>query len=1187
MLPFLISLLFSQWVDAAQSLPFKLEAPFVVPEPLALDAVDHAWLLQRQKLRVGIAIADYEPIDITSDHNRYQGISADYLSLIGGKLAIPIEVVGFAKRDEAVSALRAGMIDILTSASGYERGLGGLAFSVDYMPDRSAVIRRVSDTEPPQALAGKKIVLQDGYADDRQLHAAYPDSQIIRAPNLFSAMEGLIHGDVDAFIGNEVIARSYIALHPYMGFQIRSDSTLSPMGFAFAVGEHQTRLLSLINQALASIDPALNREILARWTLGIGSDVSGQRITFSSAERSWVRKHPVVSVASSQLPPYVYKDANGQWVGLNVDILARISRLTGLKFAHKEVPSTRATLDLLSSAQADMNTTLAENNERRKILDFSYAFGGNNWVFVVPADSESPGSLLDLNDRTLALPARHALEEVVRREYPGVRLRSVSTYDEARRMVAEGLADATIQNEAGAYLNTDNRLKIGRSLEGRWSPDRFSVLKSHPELLSILNKALEEFPVPEMRAIRLKWLGAMVPQPAIWNRVPAWVYWVLVLVLLIGIVSVVWSGRYKIQIIQRQKAEEALNDQLAFKHALLNGIPHPIYVRDMKGRLVSCNRSYEESFGISFEQMNGRRLIDVDVIPRESAQQLHGDYLKLLETREPVFVDRSLQLFGKRIDARQWTVPFFRADGQMQGLLGGWVDITDRQQLECELQEARQQADRANEAKSAFLASMSHEIRTPLGAIISVLELEREKALRDEQSPSQGLEIAYRSAKELIELVGESLDLAKIEAGSLQLNLATVPLRLFIQEIVQLFQAQADAKGLDLRLEFADSADGFYQLDPLRLRQILQNLLANALKFTDQGAVVLSVDAADINAEAKQLRISVRDTGVGISPCQQKTLFQPFSQGSDDSARTYGGTGLGLSICKQLVELMGGRISLCSGSSQGGGTEILAEVPVLRGAGMLTPSMSIWGGAPAERRLRLMVVDDLSANRLVLTQQLEFLGHQVVAVEDGASALERWREEAFDLIITDCNMPGMTGYQLAEAIRLAQDHERRRHCPIIGCTANALVGEEKHCIAAGMDSLIVKPVSLECLVRILDAFVLPPSFDMNALRRLTRADEAQMQRMLEELSKNLTQEQTSMQRAVDEHDLKTLSAATHRLKGAACLVDAMELAKACAAFDADLRADPETALAQGWPVLRRSMVRLRADIIAERDEAHL
>ncbi|NVL27229.1 transporter substrate-binding domain-containing protein, partial [Pseudomonas syringae pv. actinidiae] len=220
----LSALLFARSIDAAQSLPFTLTAPFVVSQDLDLDASDRAWLDQRKELRVGIAIADYEPIDITSDRNRYQGISADYLGLVSDQLNIPMQVTGFAKRDEAIEALRDGRIDLLTSANGFERGVRGLSFSSEYMPDRSVVVGRGNDVSPPSSLADKKVVLLDGYADSDVVHRVYPESEIIIAPNLYSALEALSQGEVDSFIGNEVIVRAYIALRPYLGLQIKFES---------------------------------------------------------------------------------------------------------------------------------------------------------------------------------------------------------------------------------------------------------------------------------------------------------------------------------------------------------------------------------------------------------------------------------------------------------------------------------------------------------------------------------------------------------------------------------------------------------------------------------------------------------------------------------------------------------------------------------------------------------------------------------------------------------------------------------------------------------------------------------------------------------------------------------------------------------------------------------------------------
>ncbi|RMQ40012.1 Sensory box histidine kinase/response regulator [Pseudomonas cichorii] len=1175
---FLLALSFGQAASAVQNLQFTLSAPFVLLDDLPLDAAERQWLEQRKVLRVGIASADYEPIDITSDRNRYQGISADYLSLIGDKLNMPIQVTGFSKREQAIAALRSGSIDMITSANGFERAVQGLAFSHEYMPDSSVVVGRGSDPSPSSGLTGKKVVLLDGYADSRVVHSTYPYSEIMIAPNLYSALEALSQGEVDAFIGNEVIVRSYNALRPYLGLQVKFESALPPVGFAFAVREDDQRLLGLINRVLSSLDPAVGREVLGRWTQGLGADVGGQRITLSGAERLWVSKHPGVTISTTQHPPYVYKDNNGNWVGLNVDVLARISRMTGLQFIYKEVPSTQQSLEVLKAGEAEMNTTMAENAERRQFLDFTYAFGGNSWVFVVRSDSSSQVSLSSLSGRILALPARHALEGDIRRNFPGIELRLVATYAEARKLVESGEAHATIQNEAGAYLFPAGRLKVARSVEGKWSPDRFSVIKSQPELLSILNKALEAFPVAEMRSIRMKWLGSVLPQPSLWSRIPQWVFWIVVLALLLGMVSLVWSSRLKVQIHQRLKAETQLNDQLAFKHALFDGIPNPIYVRDLKGRLISCNRSYEESFGISFEQMNGRRLIDVELIPRSVAEQMHADYLKLLETRRPIFADRTMELSGKQVDAWQWTVPFFGADGQLQGLLGGWVDITERKQLAAQLEEALRHADQASEAKSAFLASMSHEIRTPMGAIIGLLELECEQALRRGETPSQSIQVAHRSARELVALIGDSLDLARIEAGGMQLSLSATALHPFCEGIVQLFSALAVQKGVELRLEFASQAQGDYWLDPLRLRQVLHNVLGNALKFTQQGSVVLTVSVLEEHSEASRIQIVVQDSGAGIDPRRQEQIFQPFIQASAEIAARYGGTGLGLSICRQLVELMNGKISLCSEPGQG--TQVTVELTLTRVKRLSSvqdePRMQ--DPQPGQRSLRLLVVDDMSANRLVLTQQLEFLGHQVVPAEGGAQALELWREAGFDAVITDCNMPGVSGYALTEAIRNIEAQEQLPRCPVIGCTANAMKDEGSRCERIGMDGLLVKPLSLERLSAELAKVIREQTFDIGTLRRMTQANEQQMQRLLGELWKNLRHERELLQPAIGACDWKALSASLHRLKGAACLVDAVPLAKACAALDASVKSESGSTLIERWPVLDASIESLRADI---------
>ncbi|MFJ7797906.1 transporter substrate-binding domain-containing protein [Pseudomonas sp. NPDC096950] len=403
-------------------------------------------------------------------------------------------------------------------------------------------------------------------------------------------------------------------------------------------------------------------------------------IELDAEELQWIRAHPQVIVASKQYPLYQFKDEHGHWSGLNIDVLDRISVMTGLHFVHEETFSTEHLLRRLESGAVDMTATLALNEERKLFLDFSHAFGGSAWVLVGRAGAPLLQSLDQLSEKKLVLPARHAMETAIRRDYPAIELRSVKTYAEARALVESGEADATIENETGAQLYPTGQLKIGHTVEGSWEADHLAVRKGQPELLSILNKALEAFPPAELRAIRLKWLDGIAPRPMLsfWQRVTQWGCWGMFVVSLFGLLSLLWNRRLAALIKQRLDVEKDLSDQLAFQHALIDAMPDPMFVRDLEGRLIMCNKSYEEALSTRLDQVQGRQLIEVDVLPRETAEQLHAEFIVQLDTRKPRFTKRQLEFNNGVRDIYQWTVPFYGADGQVRGLLGGWTDIGRR-----------------------------------------------------------------------------------------------------------------------------------------------------------------------------------------------------------------------------------------------------------------------------------------------------------------------------------------------------------------------------------------------------------------------------------------------------------------------------------------------------------------------------
>ncbi|HEX6861092.1 MAG TPA: ATP-binding protein [Caulobacteraceae bacterium] len=389
------------------------------------------------------------------------------------------------------------------------------------------------------------------------------------------------------------------------------------------------------------------------------------------------------------------------------------------------------------------------------------------------------------------------------------------------------------------------------------------------------------------------------------------------------------------------------------------------------------------------------------------------------------------------------------------------LDANDRslRQTMAELVDARDQANAANVLKSQFLANMSHEIRTPLNGVLAMADVMAFDEMSEKQR--ERLAVIRTSGELLLSVINDVLDLSKIEAGRLELTSQDFALETLAEGIEQTFRHSADEKGLVFRVEVDPNAHGSWRGDADRLRQIAANLISNAIKFTGDGCV-----EARFTALEDGLRLTVVDTGIGISADKLPHLFDKFTQADSSTTRRFGGTGLGLAICRELAQLMGGTVA--AESVEGAGSVFNVELPLARGAPIVEAEPEVPGEAAEPRRIRVLAAEDNSTNQKVLRAVMEPLDADLVMVADGREAFDAWQAGAFDIILMDIQMPVMDGVEATRLIRQTEAAEKRPRVPILALTANALVHQVEEYVAAGMDGHISKPIELPRLYEAID-----------------------------------------------------------------------------------------------------------------------
>ncbi|MFS0828002.1 transporter substrate-binding domain-containing protein [Pseudomonas phoenicis] len=1113
------------------------------------------WLWARRNLRLGVLRADHPPFDLIGPGQEYEGITADYAGLLGEFLQLPIEVHVFASMDQAGAALREGRVDALGGVGQAQAQRTGLRLSLAYAQD---VPRLVVDDERRIGCASDavlRLALREGYRPPEQVRGDYPNAQLVPYATAREAILAVAFGQADAFLGGALESHYLVGRGPGTRLRVRECPGWSSQAVGFATLTTQPTLGRSIDQVLSEVPSAEHARIRQRWVPFVEPLVEPAPLRLSAAEKRWLKRHPRLRVLlGKQMLPLSYQSDDGQLKGLSVDVLQRIGRMTGLEFELAAGGTVEQMVDDVRQGRADLVAALTPSPSREAALTFSRAYLTTARVLVAPPGGPVIDDLAALQGQRVAVLASGWPNQYLGERYPSIeRVPSLGPLDAVLKVV-NGRAQAAIVPLVSARVLLQ-RLAPGsfRIVGGLGLPPAHIALATghgESELISILNKALASLAPQELDSMAWRWQGELIVSDNFWHRHRREVLQGAMAVTVLLVLALVWVRYLRRLVRVREQAEQALADQLQFMRVMIDGTPHPLYVCDRNGRLLTCNSCYLETLGVSREEVVGQLLGCMPHLAWQRGwREVLGSGKVQVEDRHVVLADGRMRTFY------HWMLPCLGGHAEAS-VIAGWIDVTERHHLQAELQRAKEQAERANQAKSHFLATMSHEIRTPLNAVLGTLELALGKA---EQGVLDRLSIAVAcdAARGLLALIGDILDMTRIEAGHLELRLEPVQLAHEAGAVVHLFQQQAQGKGLALSLVFEGEVQTPVLLDPVRFKQILANLLSNAIKFTQQGEVRAALRLRPEHGRLG-LTLTVEDTGIGIAEADLARLGEPFWQACQQDRGTRRGAGLGLSISRTLSDLMGASMTLSS--TLGQGTRIALHLLVDRAAGPVLleaeSSSRVVQEAP-RRTLRVLVADDYPANRLLLANQLDHLGHRASLAEQGAEALRLWMSQPFDLLITDCRMPVLDGHGLSRAIRL---HERRHglpRCRILGLTANALASERRRCLASGMDDCLFKPLSMASLRQALEAVPekvegaepgadgSEPVADLSSLLRLADGREGALKGLLDDLLESNDRDVTRFCELAKVGDQRGLAEQAHRIKGGARMVKAQRLVRLC------------------------------------------
>lgn len=1038
---------------------------------LPLSPAQAAWLRTHPTVTVGLYDNDWPPFERVRG-GKAEGLAYDYLIEAAARLGVTLTARRYPNWTELLRAACAGEVDVVMDVVLTAERTRCMVFTRQYAEAPVALVTRLQDVRASREseLAGLRVVTERDFALAAVARERYPKATHLETDGTQTALRMVSDGVADVYIGNAYVASALITEANIARIGLLRQTDLPLDSLHFGVPNAKQPLAEALDVALATIPEANYRAIRNRWLPPLHWQGSGM-LAFTPEERAALAKSLKLGFAPTWAP-ISFLDGEGQPAGVAGDYLDRFRTAGADKLQLVRTESWQAIRMAMLDGRLD--AVMGVPNDTTVL--------GAGWVFSQPfltvsnviVVGDGAGRVLDMRDlkgRQVALSDPERLGPLLRAQALDVALVPVAT-------ALEGLEQVHAGN---AYAYIGNLAVVDRYLRDRYSgelhvaapagvEDRLSLAVRKPDaaLATAFDRMLLSMTPREREAIRTDWLAVEYRAEFDWGAFLKWALPIALILLTAGLVHGIGHLRLRREVEQRRRVEQRLEE-------VTGNLPAVVYQarRTPDGSLSFpfIAGDMPSLFGITVEQATDEERVLFARVHPEDQPRLAGELERAAAAFDDIAIDFRAMAGAEWRWIRSRGQPS-RADDGSLNWSGYWIDVTETRAQKEALVAAKAAAEQAADTKANFLAMMSHEIRTPMSGVLGMLEMLSHTRLDGEQR--RVLATIEDSAQMLRQILDDILDFSKMEAGALRLEATPVSLRRVVDNTQRMLSAQATAKGLRLGNRIDPRLAGRHAADGVRLRQILFNLLSNAIKFTPRGEVAIELDLLESRADAQRIRLAVRDTGVGIAADQQERLFSPFIQAEASTTRRYGGTGLGLSICRKLAELMGGELVLHSAPGQGTRVELDVWLPVLVEEGEIPGDMDaadVPGDAAdavplplAWRGRRVLIVEDHPTNQDLMRWRMRQLGLAHDVVDEGQAALDALAQLPFDLIITDCRMPGMDGYALTRELRRRETAApASRRMPIIALTASALDEEARRCREAGMDDFLAKPVPLSVL----------------------------------------------------------------------------------------------------------------------------